>query len=393
MDIKTATAQELQERRGAIVQELETADEARLNELETEARAIKEELETRKANEQKRAAIRSAVASGEGEKVKEFRAMPEQKVKTAEEIRSSAEYIDAYARYIKTEDPRECRALLTVNATNVAEGNSASVPVPTYIEGRIRTAWEENDLLSLVNRTYIRGNVGVGFELSAADAAIHDEGDDAPAEEQLMLGVVNLVPSTIKKWIRISDEVLDMGGREFLDYIYDEITAKILKALRDEIVDTIERAPAASSANKIGVPTIAGTPSLSIVAQALGLLSDEANDITIVMNRQTHAQFIAAMAANGYMFDPFMGHRVRYSNAIAAYSQTLTTADKWLIVGDLRAVQANFPNGDGVKLKYDDLTEAQADLVKIVGRLPVAVDITAPGRLAMVTGSGSGGLS
>jgi len=40
-----------------------------------------------------------------------------------------------------------------------------------------------------------------------------------------------------------------------------------------------------------------------------------------------------------------------------------------------------------VKLKLDDLTEAEADLVKIVGRLPVAVDVTRPGMLAKVVGA------
>lgn len=390
MDYKNASVQELMERRSAIMQELETADDAKLTELETEARAIKEELETRKAAEQKRAAIRDAVAQGEGEKTKEFRAMPEKKTRTAEEIRASREYEDAYVRYFKTHDDRECRALLTTNATDPAQGYSNTVPVPTYIDGRIRTAWEQDDLLSLINRTYIRGNVGVGFEISATDAAIHEEGADAPAEEQLVLGTVTLIPHTIKKWVRVSDEVLDMGGREFLDYIYDEITAKILGFLRHEVVGVVDNAPTASSNSVVGVPTINGAPSLDIVARALGYLSDEASDITIVMNRQTHASFISAMASNGFMFDPFMGHRVRYSSALPAYSAAADGDEAWMIVGDLRAVQANFPNGDDVKLKLDDLTEAEADLVKIVGRLPVALGITRPGMLVNVIAATQG---
>lgn len=390
MSYSEMTIDEIREARNTLAGEIETADGARLDEISAEIDAINNELETRKAAESKRNEVRSAVAKGDGATIKEFNTMPEQNTRTVDEIRNSKEYIDAYARYIKTEDPRECRALLTMNATDPASGNSNSVPVPTYIEGRIRTAWEDNDLLSFMNRTFIRGNVGVGFELSATDAVGHEEGAAAPAEEQLVLGTVTLIPTTFKKWIRISDEVLDMGGREFLDYIYDEITAKILKALRDAIVEKITMHPAVSLADRIGVPTVQGAPTLSIVAQALGLLSDEADDITIIINRQTHAQFIAAMAANGYMFDPFMGYRVRYSSELPAYSSDLSASDKWMVVGDLRAVQVNFPAGDGVKLKYDDLTEAQADLVKIVGRLPVAYDITVPGRLAMVTG-GTGG--
>lgn len=382
MDYKNASVQELMERRSAIMQELETADDARLNELEAEARTIKEELETRKAAEQKRAAIRDAVAQGEGEKKKEFRAMPETKTRTVEEIRSSREYEDAYARYFKTGDPRECRALLTVNATP-SEGNSASVPVPTYIDGRIRTAWERDGLLSLINRTYIRGNVGVGFEVSATDAAIHAEGAAAPTEEQLILGTVTLIPQTIKKWIRVSDEVLDMGGREFLDYIYDEITAKIMKKLRDDAILAVLAAAEESSATAVGVPTLESTLALDVVAKAAAELSDEADDITIVMSRTTHAAIIGLMAANGYAFDPFMGHRVVYSSYLDPYNASSEGA-AYMIVGDLSAIQVNFPNGDDVKLKLDDLTEAEDDLVKIVGRLPVAIGITQPGKLAKV---------
>lgn len=383
MDYKNASVQELMERRSAIMQELDTADDAKLTELETEARAIKEELETRKAAEQKRAAIRDAVAQGEGEKTKEFRAMPETKTRTAEEIRSSREYEDAYVRYFKTNDDRECRALLTTNATNVAEGNRAAVPVPTYIEGRIRTAWERNDLLRLINRTYIRGNVGVGFEASATGADWHNEGATAPAEEDLVLGTVTLIPKTIKKWIRVSDEVLDMGGREFLDYIYDEITAKILKKLRDEVVGVVVTAAETTSTTAIGVPIVETALALDVIAKAVAGLSDEADDITVIMNRGTHAAIIGLMAANGYAFDPFMGHRVVYTSALESYSAD-SSGQTYMIVGDLSAIQANFPNGDDVKLKLDDLTEAEADLVKIVGRLPVAIGITQPGKIVSV---------
>ena len=50
----------------------------------------------------------------------------------------------------------------------------------------------------------------------------------------------------------------------------------------------------------------------------------------------------------------------------------------------LIGVQANFPKGEGVTIKYDDKSEAEADLVKIVGREYVALGITAPKHLAKV---------
>lgn len=114
-----------------------------------------------------------------------------------EEIRSSKEYVDAYARYIKTEKDDEVRALLSLNATAA----TGYVPVPSVVEDRIRTNWNKLGIMELVKKTYIKGNLKVGFELSADAAVVHAEGANAPSEESLTLGVVEMVPKSIKKWI------------------------------------------------------------------------------------------------------------------------------------------------------------------------------------------------
>ena len=114
---------------------------------------------------------------------------------TLEEIRSSKEYVEAFANYIKTGDDKECRAVLL--SANV----SGQVPVPSIIEGRIRTAWQRLGLMDLVRKTYVRGNLKIGFELSATGAVVHTEGSAAPSDETLTFGVVEMVPQSIKKWI------------------------------------------------------------------------------------------------------------------------------------------------------------------------------------------------
>lgn len=380
---KTETA-DLIERRKAIGEECNSASGEALDALEKELDAINAELETRKAAEKKRQEIRQAVASGAGAVVETVK-IEERKEKTMtfDEFRSSKAYVDAYARYIKTGKDDECRALLTANVAEPPEGSSGPLPVPTIVEERVRANWSRNGLLDLVRRTYVRGNLSVGFELSATDAAVHAEGTDAPAEEVLTLGVVSLVPQSVKKWIRISDEALDLGGEEFLNYIYDEITNKIAKEAQRLAVAAITGAPAASTATQIGVPSIAGAPTLAIVAQAVANLGDEANRIAVVMNRLTHAEFIAAIAANGFMFDPFEGYEVHYDSSLPAYAAA-TAGQKWMIVGDFDGLQMNFPNGQDIRLKFDDLTEAESDLVKIVGRMFVAIGITGPGRFVTV---------
>lgn len=378
MDFKDMTIEELEARQAAIVEELDTAED--LDALEEEARSIKEELETRKNNEAKKAAIRSSVAMGEGVKVRDF-VQEVKKEMSPEEVRNSKEYIDAFARYIKTNDDSECRAIL-LSKNAAANGQ---VPVPTYIEGRVRTAWERNGLMELVRKTYIRGNVQVGFELSATGAVVHAEGADAPTEETLTFGIVSMVPQSIKKWIRISDEAIDLGGEEFLDYVYDEITYQIAKAASNQLIALIKAAPAASTATAAAVASISGAPGLAIVAQAIANLSDDASNPAIVMNKLTYADFIAAQTQASYAADPFFGLPVIFNNSLDAYSAA-EGGEEWLIVGDFGyGAQANFPNGDEITIKYDDLSEAQSDLVKLVGREYVALGVVAPNAFVKVT--------
>lgn len=376
MNLKDMTTEALLERRSAIATELD-AEGADLDALEAEVRGINAELEARKAAEAKRAELRSMVGQGAGKKIetKELRgAAP----KTEAEIRSSKAYIDAYANYIKTEDATECRALLTTLATG------GQVPVPTILEGRIRTAWERSELLSRVTRSYARGVMRVGFELSATDATIHEEGDDAPDEEVLTFGVVTLTPKSIKKWITISDEAADMGGEEFLDYIFDEIEYKLTREAQKNILAAIIAAPAAATATAVGVPAITGTPTLGIVAEAIGKLSDEATRPVIVMNKSTWAAFKAVQYAGQFNVDPFEGLTVIFDNTLKTPTAA-ASGETWMIVGDPAAVQVNFPNGDDVRIKYDDTSLAEKDLIKIVGRMYAAIGVTTDKALVKVT--------
>lgn len=370
MEIRDMTIEELKERRTAIATEID-APEADLDALEAEARAINEEIENRKAAESKRNEIRSAVANGNGETKEKFE-IEERKTMTLEEIRSSKEYIDAFANYIKTGDDSECRAaLLTANV-------SGQVPVPTIIEGRIRTAWERNGLMDLVRKTYVRGNLKVGFELSATGAVVHTEGSNAPSDETLTFGVVTLTPVSIKKWIKISDEAMDMGGEEFLYYIYDELTYQIAKKAQEELLARITAATASATATTAGVGVVTGVPSVGVVAEAIGQLSDEAANPVVVLNKNSWAQMKAAAYSASYGIDPFEGLPVYFDNTLPAYTSAGTTGSTWMIVGDFGVgAQANFPNGDEITIKFDDLSLAESDLVKIVGREYVGLGVVA----------------
>lgn len=376
MNYTEMTVEELMERRTAIAEEI-NAPEADLDALENEVRSINEELEARKAAEEQRQSIRDAVAAGAGQVIAEIHE-ERNEIMTDREIRNSDAYIEAFARYIKTGNAEECRSLLTEN--NV----SGTVPVPTYVEERIRTAWENDAILSRVRKTYFRGNHKVPFEISADSAVIHSEGSSAISEENLSLGIVEMKPETIKKFVSFSTEAETMGGREFVDYIYDELIHQITLKAAAEGINDIKTASASHSSSAVGVPVVKAAPSLTAIPTAAAYLSDEARNPVVIMNRLTEIEFLTAHAAGNFAVDPFAGLPRIYTSALAAYS-TLSENGVYAIVGDLDGLQYNYPEGDGVAIIYDNVTRKKEDIVEVLGRQYVAHAITAPGRFAKLT--------
>ena len=174
----------------------------------------------------------------------------------------------------------------------------------------------------------------------------------------------------------VSDEVLDLTSEEFLYYIYDEITYQIAKKAQANLIDAITALTASATSTAVSVPSVTGTPSLGVIAEAIGSLGDDAANPVIVMNKGTWAQFKAAQYAGSYNIDPFEGLNVYYDNTLPAFTSSGTTGSAWAIVGDFGiGAVANFPAGEDVTLKYDDLSLAEKDLVKIVGREYVGIGI------------------
>ena len=375
MELKEMTIEEMEERKSAIVAELD-AEGADLDALEAEMKSIKEEIEARKAEETKKAEIRQAIVEGAGTVIRTFEEEKKEMTKTPEEIRSSKEYVDAFARYLISEDATECRALLTTDA-------SGSVPVPVIVDEIIRTAWDNDDILSRVRKTNIRGNLKVAFELSADGAYVHTEGTSAPTEEALALGIVTMIPKNIKKWIHISDEAIAMGGETLVRYIYDELTYQIIKKLAALVVADVAGAPTSATSSAASAAAITEAPAVNTVANAFANLSDEARTPVVVMNKLTYATFKAAQKAANFATDVFEGLPVLFNNSLPAYDSASANA-VYAFVGDLSGVQVNYPEGDGIVIKYDDVTEAEADLVKIVGRQYCAHALTACGRFCNI---------
>lgn len=339
-------------------------------------------LEERKAaliEEQKRA--QAAVIAGAGQTIDKEE---DKKMPTMKEIRSSEKYVNAYAEYIKSGDDKEVRSILTENVGPLYQvDGSAGVPVPTMVEDRIMTAWDNDAILSRVRRTNVKGILKVGFELSATAAGIHSEGAPAPTEEVLKIGIVELVPTTIKKWITVSDEAMDLKGQAFLDYVMDEIEYRIVKFAADTVVGAITSAPDTATTSAASVTNIESDGAITDFINAVSMLSDEAQNPVIVINKQSYAYYKGLAMAAGYAVDPFDGMEILFNNTLPAVSAA-TSGEAFAIVGDLNGVTVNFTNGYEPTIKIDDLSLAEKDLVKIVGRLPLAIGVTACGRFVNV---------
>lgn len=368
--------EELEERKAQIEEE-----ENKVEEVKEEVEEVKEEPKEEITPEEERSLLKDTqnVESRNAENL-ELRSI-ERKEKMEEnkvELRNSKEYINAYANYIKTGEDKEVRALITTQG--YATGNSTTVEVPDMVYDIVKTAWQREDLMARVRNISVKGNLKVQFEVSGDAAVIHQEGNSAVTEENLVLGVVTLTPVSIKKWISLSDEVVDMRGEEFLRYIYDELTYRIAKKCADTLIGKIAALPASLTANSDGIydevsaNKITKAPALGLIAEAIANLSDETRDITVVMNKLTYANFKAAQYAAGYPVDPFEGATVVFNNTLPAYDSASAT-NVYAIVGDFNhGALANYPSGEGISIKYDDTTLMTSDLVRILGRRYVAAE-------------------
>ena len=189
MEIKEMQMSDIEQRSLEIEEEMQKED-ADIDSLTAEV----EDLEARKAEilaevEQRNKEAEEALKIG-----KEVEKVEERKMSDIE-IRNTKEYIDAYADYVKNGKDAECRALLTENV-------SGTVPVPEFVYDIVKKKKKKEGIMALVRKSYLKGNLKVGFEISGSDAVIHTEGSADPvSEEELILGTVQLIPQSIKKWI------------------------------------------------------------------------------------------------------------------------------------------------------------------------------------------------
>lgn len=374
MQINEMQMSDIEQRLSEISEAMNTP-EADIDALTLEVDALEERKNTLKAEIEQRKAQMEAIAVGTEptETIKTF--TEERKTMDLMEIRSSNEYAAAYINVLKANDDTECRALLSDNVSG------GVVPVPTFLETEIKNAWEECKIASLVKQTSYKGNVKIGFEVSATGAEIHVEGTPANSEETLVWGSVELKAENVKKWITVSDEALEGTTIDTMGELYKEVAQRIVEKVEELIIAKIDAAPATTTTTAVGVPVLsAAAIAADTIVAAEALLGGKAKNLYIAMNRQTYAAFVAVALAANYAIDVFDGlkDKIVFTDALPAFSAA-SSSDTYAIIGDFGyGFQINKPNGNDIVMKVDDLSLAEKDLVKIVGRQYVGMGVVAP---------------
>lgn len=285
--------------------------------------------------------------------------------------RNSPEYINAYAEAIKTGDDKELRSLLTENV-------NGKVAVPDVVADFVKEAWESNEIWRRVPKTFLKGNYKIQFEINAPIAVTHTEGGNAIDEENLQLGIVNLLPMYTKKYVKVSDEAMSLTGEAFLQYIYAEITDRIIAAIINDLMAAIND----STGTTLGAPhsaVIQGAIANTDIINAIGQLKGELRDVVVMTSRSAYAQYKALQFAAGYAIDIFDGLEVLFTDQLPTGVRA--------IVGSLRdGAHANLPNGPEVEFKIDSTSLAltSADMVGILGRMYVGMGVVRDGAFCVI---------
>jgi hypothetical protein len=108
---------------------------------------------------------------------------------------------------------------------------------------------------------------------------------------------------------------------------------------------------------------------------AFAALSDEAANPVVIISKANYAAIMNERTTGGNKIeDPFNGFEVIFNNTVTG-----------LLLGDLDGVVANFPEGEDFKFIVDDKSLAEADMIKIVGKVLASIHLVRPNGFAVVT--------
>ena len=317
------------------------------------------------------------------------------------DIYDSVEYKEAWVDAIRTGDMTGINRILHRDDEYVPMSTlKDNVPVPTIWQSYVETAWYNYGKFSrLVNKSYIAGYLSIPVELSADDAVVHTELADAPAEEQIELGLIELKPAMIKKCISMTDELMAMTADDFMRYLADELVYRVVLKLDNGIIN------GALDSNGKGVVGIVGNTntidypaslSFNVVNEAIADLVTF-DGLTLAINPKTFFKnFMGLTDLQGRPIYQIAhdntgkpqyyvnGIRCEFTQALPAYDDA-DPEDVWAVVGDFRGYRLNLPEGEMVRTLFDPYTLATEDKARMIGRLFAAGNVARLKHFAQIS--------
>ena len=226
MELKNMTAEQLEERKTAIVGEIDN-EGADLDALEAEMKSINEELEARKNAEAKKAEIRNAVAQGAGVVVHKFE---EEKDMEKTYGIDSEEYRSAWVHSLQGKKLTEVeeRAYATTDSPNAVP----QITSDKFFEKMKKLA----PMLSEITLMQVAGNIKFMAEGTRNPATLHTENTAvAPAADTLVS--VELGGKEFMKVIRISQAAKTMSINVFEDWLVEMLSGDIARAIDNYILN------------------------------------------------------------------------------------------------------------------------------------------------------------
>ena len=301
----------------------------------------------------------------------------------------TVEYRNAWAVAMVRGDRTQLRALTT---------SDANAPIPTDLDREIQTVWNEYDnIAQYVSIENVKAIIVKTLEVSATDAVWHDEGTEAPQEEEIVFGSVTINPRMLKKWISWTDELEIMTDGELYAYIRKEVPYRILEKLNYEIINGSLTQAGKGIAGIIGnanVVNVVAPLDFNAPNLAMAQLKRHRN-VKIVMHPTTWYAHVLGLTDlqnrpiynvmqdnDGKPRNFYAGFPVILNEAVPAYVQGATTP--YMIIGDLKAFDLNLPFGLNVALQTDRYTMSREDKSYLVGKLFAGGNVIKPNVLATV---------
>lgn len=330
-DIKTMTAEQLEERRAAIGAEIDT-DGADLDALEAEARAIKEELEARKAEEIKKAEIRKSVAEGAG--TVETTIPKEEERRTMFGI-ETIEYRNAWVKKIINRDmSEEERAALA----------SAGAVIPTMT---VNAVWDK-----LVKPAELLGRVDVSQfpnyvrfpKATTVNAATSDAVGSTITESSDVVGYVDLIPNEYVKLLTVGADIDHMAIDAIHDWIVNNLVGSIRYAINKDILvgtgtNSLKGLTASVSANATAIPATVTKASILKIMGTLG--SAYQNGAIWIMTPAMFYENIMTLAQlNDYIINDGFSFKL-FGHDVVLMSEALVSSKETIFYGDPKAYKVN----------------------------------------------------